>query len=432
MTQPLFSIVIPTYSRSNLFPLAVQSILRQTFEDFEVIVSDNWSTDDTPEVARQFTDPRVKYVRTPRHLVISDSWEFARLQAAGKLILMLSDDDVMVSTALERFAHEATHQDADFLFCGVAKYRDATFPGPDRNSVDCPPFSGSSRVVTAEEFVRPLFQFRPKFDMHPSAFVFSKAIADFVQSRTGRFFWTNGVEFSAWPMSAVFAKRIVYIDAPLNILGRTGKSWGSNTQLCNPGKEKIQAFIKDVDHEWKHAPLNNFMTSNLMAEGMLTAKDLFPKEFEPYTFDEVRYLRSAMEMLRGREALGVDVRREKEEAMKYAEKYPSLAQEFLEEKQQPEETAGLGKRVRSVVADLGGRSLRRRLRARQLAQELKRGALSEGFSASGDDFGFTDILGCAEFLGRHVTQTWHHQSPDALTTATIPLGKSSIKSMTSV
>ncbi len=76
--------------------------------------------------------------------------------------MMLSDDDALVSTALERFAHEATHQDADFLFCGVAKYRDASFPGPDKNSVDCPPFSGSSRVVTADEFVRPLFQFRAK------------------------------------------------------------------------------------------------------------------------------------------------------------------------------------------------------------------------------------------------------------------------------
>ncbi len=75
------------------------------------------------------------------------------------------------------------------------------------------------------------------------------------------------------------------------------------------------------------------------------------------------------------------------------------------------ETAGLGKR-RSVGRRqiLEVRSLRRRLRARQLAQELKKGALSEGFSASGDDFGFTDILGCAEFLDRQVTQTWHHQS----------------------
>src|SRR5262245_10918139 len=104
MQLPFFSIVIPTFNRSNLFPYAVQSILKQTFEDFEIIICDNCSLDETSRVARQFTDPRVKYVQTPRHFVIADNWEFARSHATGKLIMMLSDDDVLVSTALERFA----------------------------------------------------------------------------------------------------------------------------------------------------------------------------------------------------------------------------------------------------------------------------------------------------------------------------------------
>ncbi len=98
MKPPLFSVVIPTFNRSDIFPAAVRSILAQTCGDFEVIVSDNYSTDDTPQVAAQFTDPRVKYVRTPRHVVIADSWEFARQQASGRLIIMLSDDDALVST----------------------------------------------------------------------------------------------------------------------------------------------------------------------------------------------------------------------------------------------------------------------------------------------------------------------------------------------
>jgi hypothetical protein len=404
---PMFSVVIPTYNRSNLFPLAVRSILNQTYDNFEVVVSDNCSTDDTHAVASEFKDPRVRYARTPRHMVIADSWEFARTQARGKLILMLSDDDAMVNCALERFAYEATHQNADFIFSAVAKYRDESFPGPEQNSVDCPAFSGSSRVVTVDEFVRPLFEFRPQFDMHPSAFAFSKAIADSVQQRTGRFFWTNGVEFSAWPISAVFARRIVFIDAPLNILGRTGKSWGSNTQLCNPGKERIQAFIKDVDHQWKYAPLNNFATSNLMAEAMLTAKNLFPKEFAPFEFDEVRYLRAAMKLLCDRRALGVDVTREIDETVRYAEKYPSLVEEFKQQQQslaEPQSKKAMTA-LRTAIGNLGVRSLRRRIRAHQLSQELKQVGQSS-FTAFGDDFDFHDILGCAEFVGAQVVRSW--------------------------
>ena len=55
---PFFSVVIPTFNRSDLFPYALRSILDQTFGDFEIIISDNCSQDNTPVTAKQFTDPR--------------------------------------------------------------------------------------------------------------------------------------------------------------------------------------------------------------------------------------------------------------------------------------------------------------------------------------------------------------------------------------
>ncbi len=396
--MPFFSIVIPTFNRSDLFPYAVRSILNQTFEDFEIIISDNCSADDTPDVARQFTDPRIKYVRTPQHFTIADSWEFSRSHAAGKLIFMLSDDDALLPAALDQFAYESKFHNADFLFCNPAWYRDLSYPGPDRNSVDCPHFSGASRVVQAEEFIGPLFLFRQKFDMHPSAFAFAKTIADLVVTRTGRFFWTNGVEYSAWPIAATFAKKMVYIDAPLVVVGRTGKSWGSNIALCNPGKERIQQLIDDVDHERKHAPLNNFTMCNLMAEGMLTAKSLFPEEFQGYELDELEYLRKTLAELRRRQALDVDVSTEMDDLTRYAAKYPGFDSTILPARSPTGER--LARRLRSTIGDLGARAVRRRLQASQLARRLERGPVQSGFYAYGEDFGFFDVLGCAEFLTR--------------------------------
>jgi hypothetical protein len=231
--------------------------------------------------------------------------------------------------------------------------------------------------------------------MHPSAFVFPKKIAEYVEGRTGRFFWTNGVEYSAWPITALFASRIVYIDLPLTILGRTGKSWGSNIALCNPGKEKIQALINDVDHLRGHAPLHNFTMINLMAEGMLTAKHLFPIEFATYQFDEFGYLQNTMRELRQRQAMGVDVSAEIEEALRYSSKYPSLENELRESKAPPErKKEGLGKLV--------GRRIREQIHTFRLGQKLKRGDGSQGFRASGYDFGFSDILGCSKFLEKYV------------------------------
>jgi glycosyltransferase involved in cell wall biosynthesis len=402
MTLPLFSIVIPTFNRSNLFPFTVRSLLSQSFEDFEIVISDNCSTDDTPRVAREFTDPRVRYVRTPHHTVIADSWEFARRQAVGQLIIMLSDDDALVGSALARFAHEVESQNADFLFSAVATYRDRTFPGPERNSLDCPGFSGTTRTVSVDEFVRPLFLFKPRFSMHPSAFVFSRVIAELVEARTGRFFWTNGVEYSAWPMAAIFSKCLVCIDLPLTILGRTGQSWGSNMTLCNPGKERIQTFIDDVDHDRKHAPLNNFTISNLMAEGMLTAKALFPAEFDSYPFDEAEYLRCTTVELARRRALGVDVTTELEDVRRYAATYPHVLDELQALMRSSANGDGILRRFRPLATTIGAMTVWRRIQSYRLGRTLARGGASRGFSAPGDRFGFADVSECAAFLTAYV------------------------------
>jgi glycosyltransferase involved in cell wall biosynthesis len=401
--QPLFSIVIPTFNRSDIVPFAIRSILAQTFEDFEIVVCDNASTDDTPRAIAGFTDTRLRYVRTPHHLVIADNWEFARSHARGTLVLMLGDDDALVATALERFAHEFRQHAADFLFSGVAEYRDRTFPGPDQNTLDCRPFSGASRIIRPEAFVRPLFSSRLAFDMHPSAYVFSKALAATVATRCGRFFQTNGVEYCAWPLAAMVARTIIYIDAPLAICGRTYKSWGTNMILSNPGTKRIDEFIADVEQEHRFAPLRNFTMCNLRTEGILTAKSLLPAEFGAYRFDELQYLRVTLAELTGRQALGVDVSAD----MRDLEQYLAKRSQSLESltTTTPGEAVSqrrtLWQRVRSMIGHLGARRLRNWVRPSPKARPAD---VHPGFRVSGAHSGFQDILGCAALLTRALSE----------------------------
>jgi hypothetical protein len=309
--------------------------------------------------------------------------------------MMLSDDDTLVDGALEHFQEEASRYDAEFLFSRVVEYYDKSFPGSARNSVNCPGFSGLSRRVPVQEFVAPFCAFQPKFHLHPSAFAFSKSVADIIAQRTGRYFWTNGVEYSAWLSTALFAKAIVYIDLPLTIKGHASKSWTTNISLTNQGNDQIQKLIKDVDQTHKYTPLNNFTMCNLMAEGILLAKTQFREELAAYEFDEVNYLRKTVAELRRRSALGVDVSAEMKDALGYSQRYPSLMKELS---QRESVATRLFRRLRSIAADLGGRTLRRRMNAYQLTRKLKRGPMRDGFVAYGEDFGFNDILECGAFL----------------------------------
>ena len=59
----MISIVLPSFNRAQVLPKAVESILRQTYKDFELIIVDDGSTDNTADVVNNFNDDRIVYVR---------------------------------------------------------------------------------------------------------------------------------------------------------------------------------------------------------------------------------------------------------------------------------------------------------------------------------------------------------------------------------
>jgi hypothetical protein len=228
--------------------------------------------------------------------------------------------------------------------------------------------------------------------------MFSRRIADEVVRRCGRFFQTNGVEYFAWPLAAVFSRGIGYMDAPLVILGRTAKSWGSTVVLSNPGKQQIERMIADAAQARDWIPLANFTLINLMAEGMFLAKRLFPVELKRFPIDERHYLRRTMVELKRRVAMGVDVNREMRELLEYSKKFPAVHAELTRR----ERTGWTAEDsvLRKFGRALGLNIINRRREALREIKKVKQGRVMSGFCVSGDDFGFQDAPSCAEFVGR--------------------------------
>jgi glycosyltransferase involved in cell wall biosynthesis len=99
---PAISVVVASRNYGRYLAGAVRSVLDQTFSDFEVVIIDDGSTDDTPEVALRFlADPRVRYLRTDG-LGQSRAKNLGVLQARGPLVAFLDGDDEWLPTKLER------------------------------------------------------------------------------------------------------------------------------------------------------------------------------------------------------------------------------------------------------------------------------------------------------------------------------------------
>jgi len=99
LTLPTISVVIPTYNRSALVHEAIRSVLAQTFGDFEIIVVDDGSCDDTRSVVATFSDARLRYIFKPNAGLAAARNTGIEL-ARGRFVSFLDDDDLYLPTCL--------------------------------------------------------------------------------------------------------------------------------------------------------------------------------------------------------------------------------------------------------------------------------------------------------------------------------------------
>jgi glycosyltransferase involved in cell wall biosynthesis len=109
-TTSLVSIGIPTYNRAGSYlQYALRSAVRQTYENIEIIVSDNCSSDSTESVVKEFGDSRIRYYRQKENIGPVNNRNFCLEQARGKYIVMLLDDDLIdddfVATCMDAVRH---------------------------------------------------------------------------------------------------------------------------------------------------------------------------------------------------------------------------------------------------------------------------------------------------------------------------------------
>ena len=102
--DPKVTVIVPTWNRAAMIAIAIKSILSQTFSDFELLILDDASTDNTHEVVLPFlTDKRVRFVSHPKNIGITANRNYGISIALGTYIAMLDSDDVWLDeNKLER------------------------------------------------------------------------------------------------------------------------------------------------------------------------------------------------------------------------------------------------------------------------------------------------------------------------------------------
>lgn len=104
MPAPKITVIIPTRERCDVLESSLRTVTSQDYDNLEIIVSDNDSTDDTAGVVRRANDRRIRYLNTGKRLNMSHNWEFALSHVREGWVSFIGDDDGLLPESIKAVA----------------------------------------------------------------------------------------------------------------------------------------------------------------------------------------------------------------------------------------------------------------------------------------------------------------------------------------
>lgn len=116
---PKVSIIMPAYCCERFIAASIESALKQTFQDFELLIIDDCSTDGTADIIKRYAaqDARIVYMKNPQNQGVARTRNVGIAASRGEYIALLDSDDLWTQDKLEKQLAMAKATDADILYC---------------------------------------------------------------------------------------------------------------------------------------------------------------------------------------------------------------------------------------------------------------------------------------------------------------------------
>jgi glycosyltransferase involved in cell wall biosynthesis len=413
MENPFFSVVLPTRNRAKYLSFAVGSVLNQTFRDFELVISNNDSSDNTEEIVKALDDPRVRYVKTDKTLSMDEHWDFALGHARGQFITFLGDDDAHSKIYLESIKKVVDdNAAAEIISCKMADYYYGSSGDNKKNtyseSLVTPLFTNELYIRDSAQKIRDLFidrglsrgKITEKVEV-PQLIntVYHRHVFDKIRENSEKVFpkLLSGDYYLA-VVTLSFTGNYYFLDSPLSFHGISSASTTSHISSESKGKT-----LKETQPElaiFHKAPLEIFTPYNFTVDAVLLAKSNLGERLDHIDLDMTGYFAEMFHQLHALELKGIDVSEETGEYFSIVEKQDPQMRKELEE-------LVLNKRTRLV------NTLRKGIYKTGLhgpLSRLRRSATKpKQIVVEGKNNGFSNIIECAgvvdhDFLRKYASR----------------------------
>jgi glycosyltransferase involved in cell wall biosynthesis len=284
MSHPKFSIVIPTRNRAQTLQYAIKTCLNQDFEDYEIIVSDNFSTPETQQEVEKFNEDRIVFVRTNQPLAMSENWEYAISHIHGEYVILIGDDDGLLHNSLSHLDKviDSTNE-------RVIRWEWILYYWPDFFMKNVAgkiyiPISNRVTELNSTEIIKKVANYELHYKTLPMLYnsAVHNSIIKKIKGKTGVFFNSQTPDVYSGFVIAKSVKKYLSINTPLNIAGLSKSSNGA-AQLYTNQKSNINEDFINLNEKagltwYANVPPINVLPA-IIADSYYHSKDkLFPDE----------------------------------------------------------------------------------------------------------------------------------------------------------
>jgi glycosyltransferase involved in cell wall biosynthesis len=298
MEQPYFSIIVPTRNRPRFLRLCLESIKKQSFQNYEVIISDNHTGNSSKFIIDSLQDNRFKYFNPPYPLPMHENWEYGLRQSNGKFILFLIDKTLLYKNALQIIFDFTNKSSIDI----ITWWADSFFPVNEEKSLDLGVFSPCSIPFIKPQKYCPKEEIIVRYELNcPRGMeanhyyrgkicfgAYNRILIEKITQNQNRLFFPISPDYTSMLAALSYANSAVDIGQPLLI---QICSELSNGRLCQLHPESAKKFLLEIDKTGEiisSLPIPNIYSSqhNIVAFDYLEMQRVVGKDFPKVTINK--------------------------------------------------------------------------------------------------------------------------------------------------
>ena len=231
MSKPKITVIIPTRERCDVLEKSIQSVIAQDYDNLDIIVSDNYSSDSTEDVVRATHDRRVKYINTGRRVSMSHNWEFALSHVTDGWVTVIGDDDGLLPASLSKVAEIAKSTDTYAIRSKVCSYSWPSLADQGFGHLSVPLTSGCE-VRDSKEWLSKVMNGRANYPELPMLYnggFIRMSVLNEIKIKTGAFYRSLTPDVYSALSIASAVDSYIYSNEPLAINGASKHSTGTSS-----------------------------------------------------------------------------------------------------------------------------------------------------------------------------------------------------------